>query len=128
MKPLTHEWVKKAEGDFFSAEREYRARKHPNYDADCFHSQQCAEKYLKACLQEKDIPFGRTHMLTSLLDLLTPTVPSWEITRSHLQALTTFAVNFRYPGESADKAMARDAVKMCREIRRHARHELSLKA
>ncbi len=55
MKPLTREWVEKAEGDFATARRELRARKDPNYDAACFHAQQCAEKYLKACLQEEDL-------------------------------------------------------------------------
>jgi HEPN domain-containing protein len=40
--------VTKAEGDFLTAGRELRARKSPNYDAVCFHAQQCAEKYLKA--------------------------------------------------------------------------------
>ena len=50
MKPLSLEWIEKAEGDFHSLECEVRARKHPNYDAACFHAQQCAEKYLKhAC-------------------------------------------------------------------------------
>ena len=44
MKPLTREWVDKAEGDFVTVTREYRARKSPNYDAACFHAQQCAEK------------------------------------------------------------------------------------
>ena len=39
------EWVLKAEGDFLTAGRELRARKSPNYDAVCFHAQQCAEKY-----------------------------------------------------------------------------------
>jgi hypothetical protein len=33
MKPLTREWVKKAEGDFATAQRELRARKSPNYDS-----------------------------------------------------------------------------------------------
>lgn len=41
MKPLTHEWISKAEGDWHSAQRENRARKQPNYDAACFHAQQC---------------------------------------------------------------------------------------
>jgi len=50
MKQLTLEWVKKAEGDYVTAQRELRARKSPNYDASCFHAQQCAEKYLKARL------------------------------------------------------------------------------
>lgn len=51
--------------------REYRARKNPNYDAGCFHAQQCAEKYLKARLQEAGIHFAKTHNLLHLLnDLL----------------------------------------------------------
>lgn len=41
------EWVEKAEGDFCTALREYRARKNRNHDAVCFHAQQCVEKYLK---------------------------------------------------------------------------------
>ena len=72
MKPLTREWVEKAEGDFATASRELRARKAPNYDAACFHAQQCVEKYLKACLQEADVAFGRTHNLSALLDFLSP--------------------------------------------------------
>jgi HEPN domain-containing protein len=50
MKPITSEWVIKAEGDFATAERELRATDNLNYDAVCFHAQQCAEKYLKARL------------------------------------------------------------------------------
>lgn len=50
MNPLTLEWVTKAEGDYLTAVREARIRKSPNYDAVCFHSQQAAEKYLKAYL------------------------------------------------------------------------------
>jgi HEPN domain-containing protein len=52
MKPLTLESIEKAEGDFASAQREFRAKKFPNYDAACFNAQQCAEKYIKARLQE----------------------------------------------------------------------------
>lgn len=48
MNSLTAEWIEKAEADFHSAQREYRARKHPNYDAACFHAQQSIEKYMKA--------------------------------------------------------------------------------
>ncbi len=54
MKLLTREWIDKAEGDFATASREIRVRKSPNYDAVCFHAQQCAEKYLKALLQESE--------------------------------------------------------------------------
>jgi HEPN domain-containing protein len=126
MKPLTLEWVQKGEGDFATARRELRARRAPNYDAVCFHAQQCAEKYLKARLQEEDIPFGRTHNLPSLLDLLLPIEPSWEILRPHLRTLTAFAIEFRYPGESADKATAREAWQLCGTVRRQVRLSLRL--
>jgi HEPN domain-containing protein len=127
MKPLTREWVEKAEGDYASALRELRARKTPNYDSACFHAQQCIEKYLKACLQEKGIAFGRTHDLSVLLDL----VPSkkghfLELLRPNLRALSAFAVEFRYPGESADKIIASQAVKTCGSARMTFREWLGL--
>jgi HEPN domain-containing protein len=126
MKLLTREWVDKAEGDFITARRELRARKAPNYDAACFHAQQCAEKYLKARLQEEGIAFSRTHDLATLLDLLLPVEPSWAVMRSDLDRLTSFAVEFRYPGTSADKAMARSAVAVCQDVRHRVRMSLGL--
>ena len=127
MKPVTREWVEKAEGDFTTAAREFRARKSPNYDAACFHAQQCAEKYLKACLQEANVPFEKTHNLLNLLDKTLTVQPMWEILRPSLKALNTFAVEFRYPGENADKIMAKNAVSLCRQVRKQARLTLGLK-
>ena len=126
MNPLTHEWIEKAEGDFTTAGRELRARKNPNYEAACFHAQQCAEKYLKAILQEQSIPFGRTHNLIALLDLLLPHAGAWEDARPHLEILNVFAVAVRYPGESADKSSAREAVRHATAVRSRARRSLSL--
>ena len=126
MKLLTQEWVDKAEGDFVSAQRELRARKNPNYDAACFHAQQCAEKYLKARLQEANIAFSKTHDLVVLLDLVLPVEPLWAIYRSQLRDLTTAAVEFRYPGQAADQDTARKTVVICKEIRRVVRYSLGL--
>jgi HEPN domain-containing protein len=126
MKPITLEWVRKAEGDFATAERELRAQKNPNYDASCFHSQQCVEKYPKARLQESKTPFGKTHDLSVLLDLVLAVEPSWDALRPDLRALTVFAVEYRYPGDSADKEIAREAVARCRKVRRIIRHSLGL--
>lgn len=66
MKPIAAEWVAKAEGDYATARRELRARKQPNFDAVCFHAQQCAEKYLKGLLQEQRLVIPRTHNLDAL--------------------------------------------------------------
>jgi len=51
MKVETIEWIGKAEGDIRTSQREFSVNEHPNYDAVCFHAQQCAEKYLKAQLE-----------------------------------------------------------------------------
>jgi HEPN domain-containing protein len=126
MNPITLEWVAKAEGDFATAERELDVKDSPNYDAVCFHTQQCAEKYLKARLQESGIPFGKTHALTLLLDLTLPIEPAWDALRADLQALSVFAVAYRYPGESADEKDARDAFDKCKNIRQVVRQSLQL--
>ncbi len=126
MKPITQEWVDKAEGDFATAQREIDVANNPNYDAVCFHSQQCIEKYLKACLQENNIAFGRTHDLTKLLDAFLTVEPSWENLRNNLDELTAYAVEFRYPGISADQAIANDAFSDCTEIRQVIRQYLEI--
>lgn len=121
MKPTTAEWIAKAEGDFASLERECRARRRPNYDGACFHAQQCAEKYIKARLNEEDLSFGKTHDLVALLEQVLRFEPLWEAYREDLAYLSDFAVSYRYPGESADKATAIAVLKLCRRFRLGAR-------
>lgn len=126
MKPITQEWIDKAEGDFATAQREINVQKMPNYDAVCFHAQQCIEKYLKACLQEENIAFTKTHDLSTLLDLFLPVQPTWISLRPVLDALTVYAVEFRYPGLSANQAIATQAFQDCSSIRQIIRQYLSL--
>ncbi|MBI5816228.1 MAG: HEPN domain-containing protein [Nitrospinae bacterium] len=121
MNPLVREWVEKAEGDFVTAGRELRARKSPNYDAACFHAQQCAEKYLKAILQISNIPFGRTHNLPALLDLVTADRERLEPFRPMLSRLGEYSVHVRYPGETADRESAKEAYVIRRDLREQAR-------
>jgi len=128
MRPMTVEWVEKAEGDFAIVLRESRARKNPSYDGACFHAQQCAEKYLKARLCEAGIEFAKIHDLVALLDQALAVEPGWQEFRGDLAYLSDFAVAFRYPGESADKATAADARQRCRRFRDVARTALDLNA
>ena len=128
MKRLTREWVKKAEGDFDTAQREMRARKSPNYDSACFHAQQCVEKYLKARLQEARVDFPHTHDLVTLLNLTLAMEPLWGGLAASAKVLTQHAVKSRYPGSWVSKAQARDAVVRCREIRKLVRQSLGLRA
>jgi HEPN domain-containing protein len=128
MKPLTSEWVEKAEKDWSSLHRELRARKNPNYDAACFFAQQCAEKYLKARLVEDDIYFQKSHDLTYLLQLVQPLEPLWMAYEQEMRVLTDYAIEFRYPGASADLGIAKLAQKVCKSFRATARQSLGLKA
>ncbi len=126
MNPITQEWIDKAEGDWATANRENRIRKNPNYDAVCFHAQQCAEKYLKAYMQEKGIGFRKIQDLEALLDDILPIEPSWSTIRNSLIILTTYAVEYRYPGVVTTKTEAKDAVKHCKLVREIVRQTFGL--
>lgn len=106
MNPLTLEWVDKPEGDLITARREYRARKSPNYDAVCFHAQQAAEKYLKAYLQERGDPIPHIHSLVELLALISKNDASFLLIQADLNVMEGYAVQFRYPGLSANRVEA----------------------
>lgn len=121
MQPITQEWVDKAEGDWAVTGRELRARRSPNYDAACFHAQQCAEKYLKGRLQEDSLAFPKTHNLPVLLTLALPVEPSGNVLRAALPKLDDDNVEFRYPGRNAVAADAQDAQQFCRTVRDAAR-------
>lgn len=118
MKPITAEWVEKAEEDWIAMLRLYRARKDPSYNIACFLAQQCAEKYLKSRLVEGGVTFPKTHDLQVLLTLLQPIEPGWATLQPEMDVLNRYAVAYRYPGQSATKADAKEAVKDCRKARR----------
>lgn len=117
MNEILKEWIDKAEGDFITAKREYRARKFPNYDAAGFHAQQCIEKYMKAFLQMHEIPFRKIHDLLALMELCIPVFPELELEKELLAYLSQFAVNYRYPGEFATKEQAKLAIKSMDKLR-----------
>lgn len=124
MNALAAEWVQKAEGDFNTARRELQARRGPNYDAVCFHGQQCAEKYLKAFLVSQDVDPPRTHNLVALLGFCVSKDGSFELIRPSLELLHTYAVDVRYPGEFSTKAEARDAFQAARNVQEFTRGKL----
>jgi HEPN domain-containing protein len=126
MNVIVEEWIKKAEGDWHSAARELRARKNPNYDAACFHAQQCAEKYLKAFLQSKNQRFAKTHNLIELLELSLRHETAFELFRDILSLLNQYSVLYRYPGEEASKLEASEAVKALKQFRNFVRDLLKM--
>jgi HEPN domain-containing protein len=126
MKPLTLEWIAKAEEDFAAAIALARLRRHILPNAVCFHGQQCAEKYLKAQLQEAGLPVPKIHDLTFLLQQLLPIHPLLAALHPNLLRLTDYGVDFRYPGNQATLIDAKSALRDCRTVRREIRHALGL--
>lgn len=108
------------------AQKAYRARKAPVYDAAAYHSHQCAEKYLKAVLVEAGMPVAKTHDLLKLLNRILPLYPEWFRLHFPLNSLNKYSVLYRYPGNDASRADAKEAIKDSRRIRRAIRDALLL--
>ncbi len=106
MNPLTVEWIEKAEEDY-NAAKWLQESPTPIHNAICFHAQQCIEKYLKAWLQEENIPFSKTHDLEELLKIM-----------------SSYAVEAPYLGDSASAKDTEHAIQICDEVRQKIRAEL----
>ena len=91
-------------------------------DTVCFHAQQCAEKYLKALLVWKGIPFPKTHDLSSLIAFLPKDLQNL-LTEEEQELLTEYATVTRYPGGYEDITLSetRSAVRVARRIRKNIR-------
>ncbi len=125
MNPLTLEWIEKAENDY-AAVQQLLLASNPLHDIICFHAQQCIEKYLKAWLQEVNISFSKTHDLEELLNLIVPTIPAWHLWQPDFKIITVYAVESRYPGDSATADNTQHAMYICDEVRQAVRMQLNL--
>jgi HEPN domain-containing protein len=83
----------------------------PLHDGVSFHSQQSAEKFLKAILNERGLPIPKIHDLDDLLSLLLPNSPVLRRLRRGLVFLSDFAVETRYPGSHTTKRQAQAALR-----------------
>jgi len=117
MNETVKEWIAKAAGDYWTASRELHAAEWLNYDAVCFHSQQCIEKLIKALLIHRGVIPPKIHDLVQLDQLLASVAPGWSWPVEELRFLTRAAVGYRYPGESADLEEATQALDICARLR-----------
>jgi len=117
MNDTVKEWISKAEGDYKTAKREFAAESDPNYDAVCFHAQQCVEKLMKALLINRGATPPKTHDLTTLDNEIGRILKEWSSSPDELRMLSNASVAFRYPGESADKNEAAESLANCDNLR-----------
>lgn len=127
MNELTKEWVDKAEEDFDSADLLLHAGEAPLPSPACFHCQQCAEKYLKAYLQENEVEFARNHELLPLLKLCVSLDSEFKALKRDLERLKRYAVAVRYPGVIIKAKTAEEAYNAVKRVRKFLRNKLKLK-
>ena len=93
---LSKQWVAKAENDLLNADNNLGAEDIP-FDTVCFHSQQAAEKLLKAYLVANSHPYPITHDLILILESVLSLNQAAERLRDALALLMPYAVEVRYP-------------------------------
>ena len=126
MNELAKEWVEKAEEDFDASDTLLYGRDVPIAAVVCFHCQQCAEKYLKAYLQEYSIEFERNHELLPLMDLCASLDPEFRKLKRDLEPLKTYAVAVRYPGIHVTRKIAEEAFHAVSRVRKFVRNKLEI--
>lgn len=116
------EWVALANSDYEAAQilsstKPYLA---------CYHSQQAAEKALKALYVAYGIPFNFVHAIGELMDGLKDRHPQLQQLRKYAAILTLYEANTRYinvstgtnPMKEFTEENAREAIQMAQEILR----------
>jgi HEPN domain-containing protein len=126
MNELTEEWLFKAEEDIYSADLLLHRGETPVPDYVCFHCQQCAEKYLKAYLQEHQVEFKRKHDLIPLLRLCLSLDKEFQTIKKDLLTLDRYSVIVRYPGIHIDVETAEAALKAAGRVRKFVREKLQI--
>lgn len=114
-------WIKKAETDLAACRKLAQDNMNEMADVVCFHAQQCAEKYLKAFLNKTGRDAPKIHSLKVLVELAREADAEFENLLEDAGQLEEYAVEFRYPGESATEEEAHDALRKAAGIREFVR-------
>lgn len=115
---MANQWIEKAEHDLWNAEYTLTLKQDCPFDTVCFHSQQCAEKYLKAFLIFHSLEFPKTHDLRVLMQNVRLQT-SVDLEMSEVLILNRYTIEARYPGdwEPITRDEAERAVAIARKVR-----------
>jgi HEPN domain-containing protein len=119
IRKILGDWLNKAEQDMESAET-LLSREPPLLSPSCFHSQQAAEKYLKAYLTWRQVEFPKTHSIREIVDLVRTVDEGLARSISSAAALTPYGVEVRYPGDVSEpkRQEAEEALGLARGVRK----------
>jgi HEPN domain-containing protein len=95
---LHEAWITKAQHDLKSAQVLFGGED-PTLDTAAYHTQQCAEKALKAFLAFNNQAIIRAHDLSVLVDLCVEIDPTFNDLYDLIEEINPYSVSFRYPAE-----------------------------
>jgi HEPN domain-containing protein len=118
LRKIVGDWVRKAEQDVRSAET-LLAQDPPLLFPSCFHSQQAAEKYLKAYLAARRVEFPKTHSIRELLNLVATVDTAMAAALEPAAILTPYGVEARYPSDIPEPTgpETEGALRLARQVR-----------
>jgi len=118
-------WMSYADEDLNLANYAMKMPGNRPYRLIAYHSQQCAEKYLKAYLVYHDIDFPYTHDIQKLLNLCGS--HKWIEKIKDAEELTPYAISARYPGmdEPVTEDEANHAVDIASNVKKAIRKVLA---
>ena len=122
---IVAQWLGKADEDLKVAESLLAIEQDCPFATVCFHAQQAAEKYLKAFLTFRGVPFPKTHDLAELVAVL-PGSLVLPLTPAEIGLLKRYAVETRYPGDwdPIGREDSENALRMSKQIRNLVRSQL----
>jgi HEPN domain-containing protein len=105
------EWLRYAKSDLNTARHMFNDVNPKETEISCYHTQQCAEKSLKAYLIAHGTEAPRTHDLVELNKLCTEHEASFSVMQQHCVSLNPYSVHVRYPNElSVDDDITKSAI------------------
>lgn len=92
----------------------------------CFHSQQAAEKYIKAFLTWHQIEFPKTHVFGGLLDLIGNVNTNLATKLADAASLNPYGVDIRYPSDILEPSFeeAKEALNIALKVRNAVMNEM----
>ncbi|MCL2762745.1 MAG: HEPN domain-containing protein [Treponema sp.] len=114
---LAKDWLRYAKSDLNTANHMFYDVNPKETEISCYHTQQCAEKSLKAYLIVKNTDPPRTHDLLELCNLCMVHEPGFSAMQQYCVFLNPYGVHVRYPNELAvDDTIVKVAIAHAQKI------------
>ena len=126
VRPPEQGWYEKAEKDMEMARRALDPEG-PIPEMPCYHSQQCAEKYLKGYLISQNIDFLYVHDLVYLTQRCMERKQAFTELEQAARILSKYGAGVRYPMENfvdPDEEEAWEAIKLAEEVATFVKSQL----